>query len=157
VFLSLRLAEMALVRAASACILFVISCLPFVSGIPACYIQNKWITTGTNISSTNAAISSSCQSLCQSEPTCTVWSWQPPQECKLWSATTAASDVVGAVSGPQTCGIQVDGSGTTNPSKFFWQIMEMMRVRSAKDFRLTYRAVGSGTGQKEFSQKTLLD
>ncbi|CAJ1357226.1 unnamed protein product [Effrenium voratum] len=48
--------------------------------------------------------------------------------------------------------VQVDGSGTTNPSKFFWKVMETMEVRAKKDLRLTYRAVGSSTGQKEFSQ-----
>jgi len=48
--------------------------------------------------------------------------------------------------------VQVDGSGTTNPSKFFWKIMETMQARSRDSLRLTYRAVGSGTGQKEFSQ-----
>lgn len=48
--------------------------------------------------------------------------------------------------------VQVDGSGTTNPSKFFWQIMETMEARTLKDIRLTYRAVGSSTGQREFTQ-----
>eukprot|EP00434_Breviolum_minutum_P010839 symbB.v1.2.009555.t1/scaffold604.1/size182248/13 len=48
--------------------------------------------------------------------------------------------------------VQVDGSGTTNPSKFFWKLMEMMEARTLKDIRLTYRAVGSSTGQREFTQ-----
>lgn len=42
------------------------------------------------------------------------------------------------------------GSGTTNPSKLFWQAMELMTERSKKPLHLTYRAVGSSTGQKEF-------
>jgi ABC-type phosphate transport system substrate-binding protein len=46
---------------------------------------------------------------------------------------------------------QVDGSGTTNPSKFFWQIMETMQARAKEEIRLTYRAVGSSNGQREFS------
>ncbi|CAK9104350.1 Phosphate-binding protein PstS (PBP) [Durusdinium trenchii] len=48
--------------------------------------------------------------------------------------------------------VQIDGSGTTNPSKFFWKIMETMEARTRKDVRLTYRAVGSSTGQREFTQ-----
>jgi len=48
-------------------------------------------------------------------------------------------------------GTQVDGSGTTNPSKFFWQLMETMEARAKEDIRLTYRAVGSSNGQREFS------
>lgn len=51
-----------------------------------------------------------------------------------------------------TAQVVVAGSGTTNPSKFFWQIMEMFQARSHMDLQLSYRAVGSGTGQKEFSQ-----
>mmetsp|Transcript_64311 Transcript_64311/g.130672 ORF Transcript_64311/g.130672 Transcript_64311/m.130672 type:complete len:925 (-) Transcript_64311:171-2945(-) len=50
--------------------------------------------------------------------------------------------------------LQVDGSGTTNPSKYFWKIMETMEARLLKDVRLTYRAVGSSTGQREFTQQT---
>lgn len=46
---------------------------------------------------------------------------------------------------------EVDGSGTTNPSKFFWQIMETMQARAKEEIRLTYRAVGSSNGQREFS------
>eukprot|EP00445_Apocalathium_hangoei_P012834 CAMPEP_0203867660 /NCGR_PEP_ID=MMETSP0359-20131031/16650_1 /ASSEMBLY_ACC=CAM_ASM_000338 /TAXON_ID=268821 /ORGANISM="Scrippsiella Hangoei, Strain SHTV-5" /LENGTH=1314 /DNA_ID=CAMNT_0050785945 /DNA_START=63 /DNA_END=4007 /DNA_ORIENTATION=+ len=48
--------------------------------------------------------------------------------------------------------VMVDGSGTTNPSKFFWKIMDTFKAQSRRELRMTYRAVGSGTGQKEFSQ-----
>lgn len=48
--------------------------------------------------------------------------------------------------------VEVHGSGTTNPSKFFWDIMERLQAMSHHPITLTYRAVGSGTGQKEFSQ-----
>eukprot|EP00438_Fugacium_kawagutii_P016176 Skav225028 [mRNA] locus=scaffold2061:97352:97715:+ [translate_table: standard] len=49
-----------------------------------------------------------------------------------------------------------------NPSKFFWKIIEMMEAvdgrglcaRTTKDVRLTYRAVGSSTGQREFTQQS---
>uniref|UniRef100_A0A7S3X0H1 PBP domain-containing protein n=1 Tax=Emiliania huxleyi TaxID=2903 RepID=A0A7S3X0H1_EMIHU len=42
------------------------------------------------------------------------------------------------------------GSGTTNPSKFFWELGDLMECRSKEPVHLTYRAVGSSTGQKEF-------
>jgi ABC-type phosphate transport system substrate-binding protein len=44
----------------------------------------------------------------------------------------------------------VHGSGTTNPSKCYWSIMERMQARSRNPIRLTYRAVGSTAGQFEF-------
>ena len=42
------------------------------------------------------------------------------------------------------------GSGTTNPSKIIWRMMETLEERTYKPVKLTYRAVGSGTGQDEF-------
>lgn len=47
----------------------------------------------------------------------------------------------------------VHGSGTTNPSKCFWNIMSRIQEQSHAFTRLTYRAVGSGTGQIEFIGK----
>lgn len=48
-------------------------------------------------------------------------------------------------------GVEVmHGAGTTNPSKLFWNAMELMTERSRLPLHLTYRAVGSSTGQKEF-------
>ena len=50
-------------------------------------------------------------------------------------------------------GMQVEtmhGAGTTNPSKLFWEAMSLMKARSRLPLHLTYRAVGSSTGQKEF-------
>lgn len=50
-------------------------------------------------------------------------------------------------------GVQVEemhGAGTTNPSKLFWQAMDIIGERSRLPLHLTYRAVGSSTGQKEF-------
>lgn len=44
----------------------------------------------------------------------------------------------------------VHGSGTTNPSKCYWAVMERMRAQSKLPIHLTYRAVGSTTGQLEF-------
>lgn len=46
--------------------------------------------------------------------------------------------------------ISVHGSGTTNPSKCYWQIMDQMHVMSKQPIRMTYRGVGSSTGQAEF-------
>ena len=46
------------------------------------------------------------------------------------------------------------GAGTTNPSKLFWNIMELMSERARIPLHLTYRAVGSSTGQKEFVGST---
>lgn len=46
--------------------------------------------------------------------------------------------------------IAVHGSGTTNPSRCYWQIMDQMHVMSKLPIRMTYRGVGSSTGQAEF-------
>lgn len=48
--------------------------------------------------------------------------------------------------------VQVDGSGTTNPNIFFIKVMETIQARSRRSVRLTYRAIGSSSGQREFSQ-----
>mmetsp|Transcript_35931 Transcript_35931/g.84113 ORF Transcript_35931/g.84113 Transcript_35931/m.84113 type:complete len:941 (-) Transcript_35931:206-3028(-) len=48
--------------------------------------------------------------------------------------------------------VELHGSGTTNPSKFYWDIMETFTASTLRRVILTYRAVGSGTGQREFSQ-----
>lgn len=47
--------------------------------------------------------------------------------------------------------LSIDGSGTTNPSKCYWSIMEKMASQAKLPLQLTYRAVGSTTGQAEFS------
>jgi len=49
--------------------------------------------------------------------------------------------------------VTLDGSGTTNPSKFFWQVMSVFEARAKPAVKMTYRAVGSGTGQYEFIGK----
>eukprot|EP00039_Didymoeca_costata_P018268 m.332808 g.332808 ORF g.332808 m.332808 type:complete len:543 (-) comp17010_c0_seq1:128-1756(-) len=46
--------------------------------------------------------------------------------------------------------LQLHGSGTTNPSKLLWKAMSILEERAKIPIRMTYRAVGSGTGQKEF-------
>jgi ABC-type phosphate transport system substrate-binding protein len=46
--------------------------------------------------------------------------------------------------------VEVHGSGTTNPSKCIWHLMSLFNARSRTPIRMTYRAVGSSTGQTEF-------
>jgi ABC-type phosphate transport system substrate-binding protein len=46
--------------------------------------------------------------------------------------------------------IQLHGSGTSNPSKYFWKTMDLFEERSKIPVKMTYRSVGSGTGQNEF-------
>jgi len=45
---------------------------------------------------------------------------------------------------------QLHGSGTTNPKNWFAKAMKLMEERARLPMVLTYRAVGSGTGQQEF-------
>ena len=45
--------------------------------------------------------------------------------------------------------VELHGSGTTNPSRYLWQVMDLLEERSRVPIRATYRAVGSGTGQAE--------
>jgi ABC-type phosphate transport system substrate-binding protein len=58
------------------------------------------------------------------------------------SVTTQSSD--------QATVIEMHGSGTTNPSKYFWKAMDRLEERARKPVRMTYRGVGSTTGQVEF-------
>jgi phosphate ABC transporter phosphate-binding protein len=46
--------------------------------------------------------------------------------------------------------IQLHGAGTTNPSKYFWKTMDLFEERAKVPLYMTYRAVGSSTGQFEF-------
>ena len=48
--------------------------------------------------------------------------------------------------------LTLHGSGTTNPSKCYWHIMDKMEARSKMPMHMTYRAIGSSSGQAEFSQ-----
>jgi hypothetical protein len=58
--------------------------------------------------------------------------------------------VEASVSSATATTIEMHGSGTTNPSKYFWKAMDILEERAGKPVRMTYRAVGSGTGQTEF-------
>ena len=46
--------------------------------------------------------------------------------------------------------VSVHGSGTTNPSKCYWHIMDKIMTQAKIPIKMTYRAVGSSTGQAEF-------
>eukprot|EP00529_Nitzschia_sp_RCC80_P018532 CAMPEP_0113489530 /NCGR_PEP_ID=MMETSP0014_2-20120614/26576_1 /TAXON_ID=2857 /ORGANISM="Nitzschia sp." /LENGTH=505 /DNA_ID=CAMNT_0000383269 /DNA_START=148 /DNA_END=1665 /DNA_ORIENTATION=- /assembly_acc=CAM_ASM_000159 len=46
--------------------------------------------------------------------------------------------------------ISLHGSGTTNPSRCYWQIMDQMQAQAKLPVKMTYRGVGSSTGQAEF-------
>ena len=48
--------------------------------------------------------------------------------------------------------LELHGSGTTNPSKCFWNIMEELTEQAGTAVRMTYRSVGSTTGIEEFRQ-----
>eukprot|EP00930_Biecheleria_cincta_P063569 TRINITY_DN4909_c0_g1_i7.p1 TRINITY_DN4909_c0_g1~~TRINITY_DN4909_c0_g1_i7.p1 ORF type:complete len:541 (-),score=100.57 TRINITY_DN4909_c0_g1_i7:85-1707(-) len=67
------------------------------------------------------------------------------------AAAVALFSIVGfGVSVAATEVTVLDGSGTTNPSKFFWEVNSLFEARAKPPVRVTYRAVGSGAGQYEF-------
>jgi ABC-type phosphate transport system substrate-binding protein len=64
------------------------------------------------------------------------------------SAALFSSFLVSTASAQEV--ISIHGSGTTNPSKCYWQIMDQMQIQAKLPLRMTYRGVGSSTGQAEF-------
>jgi ABC-type phosphate transport system substrate-binding protein len=66
------------------------------------------------------------------------------------AAMQATIDAQQAQLAPHKMIQQMHGSGTTNPSKLFWQAMDIIEERVKGPVHMTYRAVGSSTGQKEF-------
>jgi ABC-type phosphate transport system substrate-binding protein len=58
--------------------------------------------------------------------------------------------LAGLVVGARATEFSLHGSGTTNPSRLFWTIMDLLAERTKIDVHMTYRAVGSSIGQKEF-------
>ena len=38
---------------------------------------------------------------------------------------------------------ELHGSGTTNPQRFFWKVMDILEERAANPIKLTYRGVGA--------------
>ena len=65
------------------------------------------------------------------------------------------ASVMGLTSAHSGLTYQLHGSGTTNPSKCFWLIMEQFMDRAKVPLHMTYRAVGSSTGQAEFKGSTV--
>ena len=63
--------------------------------------------------------------------------------------------VVVADESPSAVPIVLSGSGTTNPSKCFWHVLAELQSQIKRPTHLTYRAVGSGTGIKEFLGKDI--
>ena len=39
--------------------------------------------------------------------------------------------------------LELHGSGTTNPQRFFWKVMDILEERAANPIKLTYRGVGA--------------
>lgn len=39
--------------------------------------------------------------------------------------------------------LEMHGSGTSNPSKFFWKIMDILEERTKEPISMTYRSVGA--------------
>lgn len=75
---------------------------------------------------------------------------QPRQKMKI-SAAFIALFVALAANGAsaQLANIESDkvfelhGSGTTNPQRFFWKVMDILEERAANPIKLTYRGVGA--------------
>lgn len=70
-------------------------------------------------------------------------------------AAVAAQETAPADVSSEYEALGVDGSGTTNPSKCFWHIMAKFQEQIKLPVRMSYRAVGSGTGIKEFLGKDI--
>lgn len=67
--------------------------------------------------------------------------------CTHFRSLIAAALVASAAAG---MGAELHGSGTTNPSRLFWQASSLIEARAKMALRITYRAVGSSVGQREF-------
>ncbi|KAL3920075.1 MAG: hypothetical protein SGILL_003445 [Bacillariaceae sp.] len=67
-----------------------------------------------------------------------------------FSTTALMASVLAASTASAQEVISVHGSGTTNPSKCYWQIMDQMQTQAKLPVKMTYRGVGSSTGQAEF-------
>ena len=63
-------------------------------------------------------------------------------------ALGASSSLLSASSAAYT---ELEGAGTTNPSKYLWKILDTFESQIRGPASLGYRAVGSSTGQKEFT------
>jgi ABC-type phosphate transport system substrate-binding protein len=70
---------------------------------------------------------------------------------KTIADSTVLGNTVSTIASTQVAPVlQLHGSGTTNPRLLLWKAMSILEERAKVPVRMTYRAVGSGTGQKEF-------
>jgi ABC-type phosphate transport system substrate-binding protein len=72
-----------------------------------------------------------------------------------WSWNNFGSDSV-VVQAEVDAVLELHGSGTSNPSKCYWSIMESLTEEAGVSVRLTYRSIGSVSGIAEFAS-TLVD
>lgn len=56
-------------------------------------------------------------------------------------AATGASAQLASIESPNV--FELHGSGTTNPQRFFWKVMDILEERAANPIKLTYRGVGA--------------
>ena len=66
-------------------------------------------------------------------------------------ASLLASSLALLVTGESST-LTIHGSGTTNPSKCYWHVMDKMEARAKLPMHMTYRGIGSSSGQAEFTQ-----
>ena len=57
------------------------------------------------------------------------------------TGASAAAAQLGDTSSDEV--FELHGSGTTNPQKFFWKVMDILEERAADPIKLTYRGVGA--------------
>ena len=69
-----------------------------------------------------------------------------PQKMKLFLSLNVLFSLSSAIEISQ-----LRGSGTSNPSKCYWSIMETLTEQSSVPVHMTYRSVGSGQGMTEFA------
>jgi len=68
---------------------------------------------------------------------------------ELESEMATQADLEAAVAALQAqMFVRLDGSGTTNPSKYYWEIMSLFEARAKPPVKMTYRAVGSSARRR---------
>ena len=76
-----------------------------------------------------------------------VFSSVPTRNNRCPKVVTALMLALGVVAADQV--INVQGGGGSNPSKYFWKVMETMEYESRVPIRLSYRSIGSRNSQYE--------
>lgn len=72
--------------------------------------------------------------------------------CSDWNRIVLAHEDSSAHGHPDHT-LMLHGSGTTNPSRCYWTIMETLMEQSPLAIRATYRGIGSTNGMLEFAQQ----